>query len=129
MKMGSSPRSAPTGQAAIIARYQGHVSVSSIVVPLGAAIPNYTFAPNNYIDKLARKKWQELGIVPSDLCGDEVFVRRVYLDIGGTLPTPKQVNDFVADKRSDKRAKLVDALLDSPEYATTSPTSGPTCCG
>lgn len=106
-----------TGQAAIMARYQGQVTVSSVVVPLGLPIPNYTFQPNNYIDKLAQKKWQELGIVPSELCNDETYVRRVYLDIGGTLPTPKQVADFVADQRTDKRARLVDELLERADYA------------
>jgi hypothetical protein len=51
------------------------------------------------------------------LCTDEVFARRAYLDITGTLPTPKQVLDFVADKDPAKRDKLVDTLLDSPEYS------------
>jgi hypothetical protein len=106
-----------TGQAAIMARYQGQVAVFRIVVPLGISTPEYSFETKSYVDKLAQKKWQELGIVPSERCSDEVFIRRVYLDIGGTLPTPKQVEAFVKDTDSSKRDKLVDMLLERPEYA------------
>ena len=106
-----------TGQAAIMARYQGQVTAFSSVVPLGKPIPKYTFEAKSFIDNLVVKKWQELGIVPSELCSDETFIRRVYLDISGTLPTPKQVLEFVADKDATKREKLVDKLLEQPEYA------------
>jgi hypothetical protein len=108
---------ANTGQAAIMARYQGQVTVFTAIVPLGQPIPAYKFDSTNFIDKLVQKKWQELGIVPSELSSDEQFIRRVYLDICGTLPTPKQVLDFVADKDVKKRDKLVDYLLERPEYA------------
>jgi hypothetical protein len=108
---------ANTGQAAIMARYQGQVTVFNAVVPLGRPIPDYEFESRNFIDTLVQKKWRELGIVPSELSSDEQFIRRVYLDICGTLPTPKQVNEFVADKDAKKRDKLVDYLLERPEYA------------
>src|SRR5262249_16577425 len=52
-----------------------------------------------------------------DLCGDQEFVRRAYLDVCGVLPSPAEVNAFLASKEQDKRAKLIDALLDRPEYA------------
>ncbi len=106
-----------TGQAAIMVRYQGNVTVFSAVTPLGVPTPQFTFEPKNFIDTLALKKWQELGIVPSELCDDETFARRVFLDICGTLPTPKERADFLNDKTADKRAKLVDALLQRLEYA------------
>jgi hypothetical protein len=106
-----------TGQAAIMARYQGRVIVSSVVVPLGLPIPAYGFDAKSVIDRLAQKKWQELGIVPSEACDDQTFIRRVYLDICGTLPTPKEITAFLADKRGDKRAIVVDQLLERPEYA------------
>jgi hypothetical protein len=108
---------ANTGQAAIMARYQGQVTVFTAIVPLGQPIPSYKFESTSFIDRLVQKKWQELGIVPSELSSDEQFIRRVYLDICGTLPTPKQVLDFVADKDAKKRDKLVDYLLERPEYA------------
>jgi Protein of unknown function (DUF1549)/Protein of unknown function (DUF1553) len=106
-----------TGQAAIMVRYQGNVTVFTAVTPLGAPTPKYAFEPSNFIDKLALKKWQELGIAPSELCDDETFVRRVFLDICGTLPTPKELADFLSDKKADKRERLVDALLQRPEYS------------
>jgi hypothetical protein len=106
-----------SGEAAVMARYQGHVAVFRATVPLGGKIPEWKFEPKTVVDGFAAKKWKELGLVPSELCSDEVFVRRVFLDITGTLPTPKQVTEFVADTDAAKRDKLVDKLLESPEYA------------
>ncbi len=54
---------------------------------------------------------------PSPLVGDETFVRRVYLDVAGKLPTPVQIERFCADSAPDKRARLIDVLLASPDYA------------
>jgi hypothetical protein len=106
-----------SGEAAIMARYQGHVAVFRATVPLGVSIPDYQFQPQTVVDQFTQKKWKELGIVPSELCTDEQFLRRVSLDITGTLPTPTQVRDFLADKDPKKREKLVDQLLESAEYS------------
>ncbi|WP_439625730.1 DUF1549 and DUF1553 domain-containing protein [Gemmata sp.] len=106
-----------SGEAAVMARYQGMVAVFRATVPLGVKTPEWNFAAKTVVDEHTQKKWRELGLVPSDLCTDEVFIRRVFLDVTGTLPTPKQVTDFVADKDAAKRDKLVDRLLESPEYA------------
>ena len=54
---------------------------------------------------------------PSELAGDSVFLRRVYLDAIGLLPTPAEARLFLADTRPDKRARLIDALLERPEFA------------
>ena len=105
------------GEAAIMARFQGNVNIIRIAVPLTGATPEYKFEVKNVIDKFALKKWKELGLVPSERTTDDQFVRRVYLDITGTLPTPDQVSKFVADKDAKKRDKLVDALVDTPEYS------------
>ncbi|RUL86926.1 DUF1549 domain-containing protein [Tautonia sociabilis] len=108
------------GMAAVMARYQGKVSVFRATVPRGGAAPDLTgFEPNNFVDELAMAQWRELGLAPSDLCSDEEFIRRASLDITGTLPSTAEVEAFLADDRSDKRARLVDALLDRPEYAET----------
>ncbi len=72
---------------------------------------------NNYIDKFVFAKLKMLSIPPSETCGDAEFLRRAYLDVCGVLPTPKEVRDFLADKAKDKRAKLIDSLLERPEYA------------
>jgi hypothetical protein len=105
-----------SGQAAVMARYQGKVSTFRAVVPLGVTTPPWTFAAKTVVDDHVAKKWRELGLVPSDVCPDEVFIRRAYLDVTGTLPTPKQVTEFVANTAADKRDKLIDALLETPEY-------------
>jgi Protein of unknown function (DUF1553)/Protein of unknown function (DUF1549)/Bacterial Ig-like domain (group 2) len=106
-----------SGEAAVMARYQGMVSVFRATVPLGVKTPEWTFEPKTVVDQFTAKKWKELGLVPSELCSDEVFIRRVYLDITGTLPTPTEVLAFLADKDAAKRDKLIDKLLDTPEYA------------
>jgi hypothetical protein len=105
-----------SGEAAIMARYQGMVAVFRATVPLGTPTPAWQFPETTVVDKFTSKKWRELGLVPSEICTDEAFIRRVYLDLTGTLPTPKQVTDFAASKDATKREKLIDTLLDSPEY-------------
>ena len=106
-----------SGQAAIMTRYQGHVAVFRATVPLGGKTQEFTFAPKTLVDRHASAKWKELGLVPSELSTDEQFCRRVHLDITGTLPTPKQIQDFLASTATDKRDKLIDDLLETPEYA------------
>jgi hypothetical protein len=106
-----------SGEAAIMARYQGNVAVFRATVPLGVTTPDYQFEPKTVVDRFTQKKWKELGIVPSELCTDEQFIRRASLDLTGTLPTPKQVKAFLADPSPDRRERLVDRLLETPEYA------------
>jgi hypothetical protein len=72
---------------------------------------------HNYVDKHVFAKLKMLSIQPSDLCADEEFVRRVYLDVCGVLPTAAEARAFLASKDQDRRARLIDALLERPEYA------------
>jgi hypothetical protein len=74
-------------------------------------------APRNFIDEHVFAKLLRLRINPSPACADEVFVRRVFLDLLGVLPTSAEARDFVANRDSAKRAKLVDQLLERPEFA------------
>jgi hypothetical protein len=106
-----------SGEAGVMARYQGHVSVFRATVPMGVKIPDYKFEYKTVVDKFTHAKWKELGIVPSELCTDEQFLRRVSLDLTGTLPTPAKVKAFLADTNPNKRDALVDELLETPEYA------------
>ena len=106
-----------SGEAAIMARYLGQVAVFRATVPLGMVVPPYAWEPKTLVDPLTHKKWQQLGIVPSDLCSDEQFVRRVYLDITGTLPTPEQIRSFLADTDPGRRDQLIDRLVDSNEHS------------
>jgi hypothetical protein len=71
----------------------------------------------NYVDKLVFAKLKMLSLPPSELCTDAEFVRRTYLDVCGMLPTAGEVRSFLADPSADKRARLIDALLERPEYA------------
>lgn len=106
-----------SGEAAIMARYQGQVTVFSAIIPHGqplTEIPN--FQPNNYIDRLAIEKWKKLGLLPSPVCDDATFLRRVTIDLCGRLPTSEEARAFLADASGDKRTKAIDRLLDSPDY-------------
>jgi hypothetical protein len=110
------------GQAAILVRYLGHVTVCRVTVPRGAGSgdprPSFTRPPEaNFIDRLAWDNLARLGIPPSELADDATFLRRVFLDTIGTLPTATEARAFLADPRADKRARLIDQLLDRPEYA------------
>jgi hypothetical protein len=106
-----------SGEAAVMARYQGRMTVFRATVPLGSEVPTYAWQPQSIVDELTHKKWQQLGIMPSEVCNDDRFIRRAYLDIAGTLPTPAQVTTFVNDIDPEKRNKLVDVLVDSTEYS------------
>ncbi|HEY1191834.1 MAG TPA: DUF1549 domain-containing protein [Gemmata sp.] len=106
-----------TGQAAVMARFNGHVTVFRASVPRAGAAASFAFKEQTVVDKHTAKKWKELNIAPSELCSDEVFIRRLSLDLTGTLPEPKAVTAFVADKSPNKREALVDRLLETPEYA------------
>lgn len=104
------------GEAAILARYLGQVTVCRITIPQ----PGVKFArppEHSFIDQLAWDKLQRLGIEPSELCDDATFLRRAYLDVIGMLPTAAEAQAFLADPVPHKRALLVDRLLDRPEYA------------
>lgn len=106
-----------SGEAAIMARHMGFVAVFKAIVPHGpplAAIPDFT--PNNKVDELAVAKWKKLGLKPSPTCDDATFIRRVTVDVCGRLPTAAEVRAFLDDKSADKRAKLIDKLLDSADY-------------
>lgn len=73
--------------------------------------------PSCKIDELVLAKLKELKIPPANLCSDGVFLRRVYLDVIGTLPTAQESKDFLGDKNPDKRRVLIDQLLKRPEFA------------
>lgn len=73
--------------------------------------------PGNRIDELVRAELGQRGIAPANACSDAVFVRRVYLDMIGTLPQPHEVRRFLDDNDPDKRAALIDALFKRDEYA------------
>ncbi|KAA5539890.1 DUF1549 domain-containing protein [Roseiconus nitratireducens] len=105
------------GEAFVMARFDTH-TVGSQVLALPADL-QYTppEISGNYIDQLVGKKLQQLRILPSGLCSDEEFIRRATIDITGLLPTEKEYADFVADPAPDKRAALIDRLLERKEFS------------
>jgi hypothetical protein len=74
-------------------------------------------APNGRIDELVFARLAELGLPPARGCSDAVFLRRVFLDITGTLPTAMEARQFLEDPRPDKRRLLIDQLLQRDEFA------------
>ncbi len=107
------------GQAVIVARFMGMVGDSQITVPNDRLLPAEKYAAlpvKNFIDRLAYARFQELGLFPSEGCTDEEFLRRASLDTIGTLPTAEEARAFLDDASPDKRAKLVDRLLEHPAF-------------
>ena len=74
-------------------------------------------AAGNQIDELVFSRLRELNLRPANICSDAVFVRRVYLDTTGTLPTGVEARDFILDRNPSKREVLIDRLLRSDEFA------------
>lgn len=108
------------GEAAIMARYQGLIAICSVAVPLPGAVDPALYAKlprNNFIDDLTWQKLQRLGLTPSPSAADHTFLRRASLDIIGRIPTPDEARAFLGDASAEKRAKLVDRLLERPEFA------------
>jgi hypothetical protein len=107
------------GEAAITVWYSNLVAANRIAVPYpesgGESLPSSTEV-ENFIDGLVQKKLDSLRIPPSPLCTDSEFLRRAYLDAAGILPKPEERARFLADKSPEKRAKLIDALLERPEF-------------
>jgi hypothetical protein len=106
------------GDVAVMASFMGAVDTFRALVPRAERIAHYPRLPeNNLIDRLVFQKLKNLNILPSDLADDAEYLRRVYLDIIGTLPTPAEARRFLSDQRTDRRARLVDELLERPEFA------------
>ncbi len=92
----------------------------SIRVAFIPARPDFVWSgptPSNFIDEHVFTKLRRLRMNPSDVCDDTVFLRRAYLDLLGLLPTAREARQFLRDRRADKRARLIDELLQRPEFA------------
>ncbi len=106
------------GEAAITVQYMGQVAAVRLQAPRPDAPNPYPALPaNNKIDELVWAKLKMMGILPSELADDAMFLRRAYLDAIGTLPRPDEVRAFLNDPDPAKRGQWIDKLLDRPEYA------------
>jgi hypothetical protein len=106
------------GETTLLVRYldrQTAVQLAFVPARPGFVWPNPPEA--NYIDHHVFAKLRTLRMAPSALAPDAVFLRRAYLDVLGVLPTPAEARRFLADTSSDKRTRLIDTLLERPEFA------------
>ncbi|MGH7202175.1 MAG: DUF1549 and DUF1553 domain-containing protein, partial [Planctomycetaceae bacterium] len=106
------------GETAILARYLGRMSTS--YVTFLEDVEGFAWSapqPSNFVDEIAFAKLRQLQILPSEVCTDEEFLRRAYLDVTGRLPTIDETLAFLDDSSPDKRARLIDHLLTTHDFA------------
>jgi hypothetical protein len=100
--------------AALAAASDGRADAPDAVPPFESAAGTVAATQLDWLLQASQRKH---GLVPANPCSDEVFVRRVFLDVIGTLPEPNDVRDFLADRAPDRRARLVESLLVRDEFA------------
>ncbi|MCO6459185.1 MAG: DUF1549 domain-containing protein [Pirellulaceae bacterium] len=107
------------GDTHVVAFYENGVTAVPVLMPVsdqvGEKFP--AVAARTEVDRLVLDKLRKLGTVPAEVCGDAEFLRRVSLDMIGTLPAAAEVEAFLADTSPDKRQRKIDELLGRPEYA------------
>lgn len=106
------------GEGYVTAWHSDRVAVHRVNLPFGPPgnAGAELFRPINQIDHWVQAKWSELGLKPAELCGDEAFLRRLWLDLLGTLPSPAERAEFLADTRPDKRRLWIDKAFKTPHY-------------
>ncbi len=105
-----------SGETHVMIRYGGGAEVAQVTLPFAKLDKFPDVEANNFIDTKLIAKWKELGLTPSPLSTDDEFLRRLYLDAIGTLPTPAEVRAFLDDKDPKKRAKAIDKVLERGEF-------------
>lgn len=108
-----------SGEGAVVAWYLAQNATATIAVPYQQAVAAEAFAQSpraNFIDDLVLEKLAALNIPPSARSDDSEFLRRVFLDTIGMLPTMEETRAFLDDADPDKRVKLIEQLLSRPEF-------------
>lgn len=107
------------GEAPVLARFEGAYAATTVTV-MGDRTGFVWQPPETWgkIDELVAKKWERLKILPSGLCTDEEFLRRLHLDLTGLPPKPEDVTAFLADPRPtrEKREAVIDRLIGNPDF-------------
>jgi hypothetical protein len=115
---GGEVRREQMGETAILVRYLNRqAAVQLAFVPARPSYVWHEVPENNFIDHHVFARLRALRMEPSPLCSDSVFLRRVYLDTLGILATADEARAFLADVRPDRRDRLIDSLLQRPEFA------------
>jgi hypothetical protein len=108
-----------SGDTHILAHYAGQIGYTFALSPYtlakGSAFPDEKLT--DPIDRLIADKLKRLNVIPTPICDDLTFLRRVHLDIIGQLPTPDEIRKFSADPSPDKRRRVIDELLEHPLHA------------
>ncbi|MCA9193509.1 MAG: DUF1553 domain-containing protein [Planctomycetales bacterium] len=107
------------GETAIMARYQNRICVAEVIIPQQRAVAATYYASlpkRSFIDELVIDKLQQAGLTLSQPIDDARFMRRVYTDLIGRLPTASEAREFLRCNETNKREMLVDQLLERPEY-------------
>ncbi len=104
------------GETAIVVRAPGLTAAAKVGVVIERT-PVRALDAANFIDEHINWKLKELYVPPSPPADDATFLRRAYVDIIGLAPTAEEAREFLADRRPDRRARLVESLLQRPEYA------------
>jgi hypothetical protein len=106
------------GDTSILVRFPGEVGIATVVaMPAKASADFPKVQPHNFIDEHVLARLRQLDVHPSELCDDATFLRRVTIDVTGSLPTADEVRRFLDDKSPDKRARTIDELLARPRHA------------
>ena len=106
------------GETAIMVRTLGKAVAARIEVVAQPPMKDYPEIPrHNFVDEFVFSKLRRLNVIPSGLSADNEFLRRVYLDTVGVLPTLEETEDFLASNDPQKRSQLIDRLLERPEFA------------
>ncbi|MBB6049191.1 DUF1549 domain-containing protein [Armatimonas rosea] len=106
-----------SGETAVLAKYRDKLTIVRLSAPFPNQLKDSAFtARTNYIDDAVNTKLKALHIEPSGRCTESEFLRRVSIDLIGTLPTEAEARAFLDDKAPDKREKLIDSLLSRPEF-------------
>lgn len=106
------------GQVAVMVSFMGEVDLFQAILPRpGASVDSQALTGGNFIDRLVAASLNKLNIAASPPATDAEFLRRVFLDLIGTLPTAAETKQFLSDPSPDKRTRLVDDLLARPEFA------------
>jgi len=104
------------GRAAVTVRYLGQVFAVTVTVPYRGKDQLPLIAKSNFIDEHIATEWRKLKLIPASPADDGAFLRRVSLDLTGSLPTVEEVRRFAESRDPARRTKLIDELLDRPEY-------------